>query len=98
MEKYLNQTITFTYEELKVLRNALVAYEAEEDRYFDALYDKVEQGIHTSLGERIRVVKAVCNDCDFKGTAMCPNVNGTMQCDLREDMVEAYRKEDWKDC
>lgn len=95
MEKYLNQTITFTYAELKVLRDAILLYEDKHvNEDVDALWDKVEHGIHTSLGERIRVVKAVCNDCDFNGTTMCPNVNGTMKCDLREDMVEAYRKEE----
>ena len=94
MAKFIDQTITFTYEELKVLRNALVAYEAEEDKYFDALYDKVEHGIHDSLGERIRMSQTVCNDCEYQGSAMCPLTHGDNTCQLREDMVETYRKEE----
>ncbi len=93
MAEFIDQTITFTYEELKVLRNALVAYEAEEDKYFDALYDKVEHGIHVSLGERIRVSEAACGDCEYQGSAMCPLYHGNT-CQLREDMIETYRKEE----
>jgi len=93
MTKFIDQTITFTYEELKVLRNALIAYEDVEDKYFDALYDKVEHGIHDSLGERIRVTQTVCADCDYCGTTMCPLTHGDNTCQLREDMVETYRNE-----
>ena len=97
MAKYIDQTITVTFEELKVLRDAIILYEEEHNTDVDALWDKLEHGFHDSLGERIRAVKAVCNDCDFKGTTMCPLIasNGTnCDCDLREDMIEGYREEE----
>lgn len=97
MAKYIDQTITFTFDELKVLRKALVAYENETDLTYDVIYDKVERGIHDSLGERTRVVRQACNDCDFRATAMCPvfESNGAVpDCQLREDMVEVIREEE----
>ena len=94
MAKFLDQTITFTYEELKILRDAIIAYESANDVDADTLYDKVEHGIHDSLGERIRVVREVCKDCEFHHTDKCPVVasNGAdYECALREEKVEKLR-------
>lgn len=94
MTKFIDQTITFTYEELKVLRDAILLYEDKHvNEDVDALWDKVEHGIHDSLGERIRVTQTVCADCDYCGTTMCPLTHGDNTCQLREDMVETYRNE-----
>lgn len=92
MAKFVDQTITFTFDELEILRNAVVAYEDKTEKFVDTVYDKIEHGIHESLNERIQVVKKVCNDCEFNGTSMCPITNGVYECQLREDNVEEYRK------
>ena len=52
--QYKDQTVTLTYAELKVLRNAIICYENGENKQYDDLYDKVEKALHTALAEAIR--------------------------------------------
>ena len=93
MATYNDQTITFTYAELKVLRNAIIGYETQRDRNYDELYDKVERALHTALGEAIREARNVCNDCDYQETSMCPFRQGKTECQLRDDMEKAEEEE-----
>lgn len=59
MANYNDQTITFTYDELKVIRNAIIMFENTKNTQYDDLYDKVEYAIHTAIAESIREHKKV---------------------------------------